>query len=73
MEETKKLLMSVSFDEVNDCYEVTIPQGSNALECVFGMAVIVKLFERDGLMTKDETLSNLNKYLNDPQYNELRS
>lgn len=69
----KKLLFKVEFDEELGYYEVNIPEGSSALETVFGMAVIAKLFERDGIMTKEEVLTNFQRYLNEPQYQEVVS
>lgn len=71
--ENKKLLLKVDFDDELGCYDVTIPEGSSALEVVFCMAVVTKLFERDGIMTKEEVLENFNRYLTDKQYEELKS
>lgn len=70
-ENEKKLLLKVEFNDETQGYEVTVPQGSSALEVVFGMAVITKIFERDGIMTKEEVIENLNRYLNDSQYEEV--
>lgn len=68
----KKVLMQVSFDEDNGNYSVMLGEGSSVPETAFSMAVVIKCLIKDGyLENKSEIMTLVNKYLDDPQYNEL--
>ena len=71
MEQDNRILFKIAVNDVTNSYQITIPEGSNVMEVIFGVAVIAKVFERDGLMTKDEFMLNFERYLNDKQYEEV--
>ena len=54
-------------------YVVEISNGMSVNEVAFGMVVIMKCFERDGVIKADEMLELINKYMGDPQYEELKN
>ena len=58
-------------DEGNYC--VTIAEGSSVAEVAFAIAVVLKVLERDGVIDKSEMQTLIGKYLEDPQYEELKS
>lgn len=69
----KKLLLAVAFSEENNTYSVDIPAGSSVAETAFGMAVVIKCLIRDGVVEKSTDVTDLvNKYLEDPQYQEVQ-
>ena len=72
-EQLSQDLLRVSFDNENGRYEVEVPQGSSLNETAFCIAVVIKCFVRDGLIEKEEMLELINKYLEDPQYQEVTS
>ena len=71
-DENKILLMAVAFDQTNNTYSVDLAKGSNVAETAFSMAVIIKCLIRDGIIKEAKDVTDLiNKYLDDPQYNEV--
>lgn len=73
MESNKKILMAVAFDEDNNTYIIDIPSGSSVSETAFCMSVVIKCLIRDSIIKDSAEVTNLiNKYLTDPQYNELK-
>jgi hypothetical protein len=54
-------------------YSVIINKNASVPEVAFCMTVIIKCFERDGVIDKEEMLDMINRYLNDPQYEEVTS
>lgn len=72
-DENKVLLMAVAFDQTNNTYSVDLAKGSNVAETAFSMAVVIKCLIRDGIIKEAKDVTDLiNKYLDDPQYNEVK-
>lgn len=72
-EENKILLMAVAFDQTNNTYSVDLAKGSNVAETAFSMAVVIKCLIRDGIIKEAKDVTDLiNKYLEDPQYSEVK-
>ena len=72
-DENKILLMAVAFDQTNNTYSVDLAKGSNVAETAFSMAVVIKCLIRDGIIKEAKDVTDLvNKYLEDPQYNEVK-
>ena len=64
-------LLSVTFNDGK--YEVKIPKGSNVAETAFCMAVIIKVLTRDNLVSgTKEVLDAIIRYLDDPQFEEVK-
>ena len=64
-------LLSVTFNDGK--YEVKIPKGSNVAETAFCMAVIIKVLTRDNLVSgTKEVLDAITRYLDDPQFEEVK-
>jgi hypothetical protein len=71
MEETKKMLMKVTFDEETGNYIVELSKGGSVPEMAFAISVVIKCLTRDGYVEKSEDfIAMISNYLNDPQYNE---
>lgn len=72
-DENKILLMAVAFDQTKNTYSVDLAKGSNVAETAFSMAVVIKCLIRDGIIKEANDVTDLiNKYLDDPQYNEVK-
>ena len=72
-DENKILLMAVAFDQTKNTYSVDLAKGSNVAETAFSMAVVIKCLIRDGIIKDAKDVTDLiNKYLDDPQYNEVK-
>lgn len=70
---SKITLMSVTYDLDKNNYTVSLAKGSNVAEAAFGMSIIIKCLVRDKVIEKpDEILTLIKKYLDDPQYEELK-
>ena len=68
-----KMLIGVAYDEERDSYIVDLGKGSSVPETAFGISVIVKCLIRDKIIEdKKDLLDLVNKYLDDPLYNELK-
>ena len=67
-----KILLECSFDEENGAYRFRSSEGASANEIIFCIAGLFRCFDRDGIAKKEDCLNLLQKYLNDPQYEELR-
>ena len=66
-------LLNVSFDNNDNTYKVMVPKGSNAAETAFCIAVLAKVFVRDGIIKNaKELLDAVNKYIDDPQFEEVK-
>lgn len=73
MNDNKKLILAVAFDEENNCYSIDIPAGSNAAETAFAMAVVIKCFVKDNIIDDHKIMTDMiNKYLTDSQYDEVQ-
>ena len=72
-DENKIMIMAVAFDQTKNTYSVDLAKGSNVAETAFSMAVVIKCLIRDGIIKEAKDVTDLiNKYLDDPQYNEVK-
>ena len=70
--DNKKLILAVAFDDDANTYTVDIPAGSSVQETAFAMAIVIKCLIRDGVIEKASDVTSLvDKYVNDPQYQEV--
>ena len=68
----KKTLIKVEFNNETGQYSVELGQGSSVAETAFAVSVIIKCLVRDKIIDNSKImLDAINKYLNDPQYNEI--
>lgn len=66
------MLICVAFDEDKGNYFVDLGKGSSIPETAFGVCIIIKCLLKDGyIKDKAEFLDLVNKYLDDPQYEEI--
>lgn len=66
------MLMTVAFDHVKNAYFVDLGKGSNVAETAFAMTVVIKCLLKDNIIKNASEVTDLiNKYLSDPQYNEV--
>lgn len=69
----KVILMAVAFSESKDSYIVNLAKGSNVAETAFAMSVVIKCLMKDGIIKSPADVTDLiDKYLNDPQYEEVK-
>lgn len=68
----KQELIKVMFDNEQGIYEVIAKQGISVEEVVFAVCVIMKCLERDKIISNDEFIALVKKYLTDPQYEEVQ-
>lgn len=69
----KNNLLVVSFDDETNRYSIEIPKGSSVPETVFSFAIVVKCWLRDGVIKEtNDIFKMLEKYVNDPQYEEVK-
>ena len=68
----KKIILECSFDEEDGSYQFRVPEGQSAEEVLFCISAFIKCIDRDGIIPKDVSLDLLNKYMTDPQYEELK-
>ena len=67
----KNILEVSSNDE--GLYQITIGEGNSVEEVAFAISVIIKCFNRDEVIAKEDMLKLIDKYLNDVQYEEVQS
>lgn len=67
----KNVLLQCSFDDEAGFYEFSSPSGRSPEEVIFCIAALMKVFDRDGVMPMSMSRDLLNKYLTDPQYEEI--
>lgn len=73
LNDDKVLLMAVAFSPDKNMYSVDIAQGSNVAETAFAMSIVIKCLIKDGIIEDGKVMTDLIvKYLNDPQYDELK-
>ena len=71
-ENSKRLIIAISFDEYKGVYNVKLPAGSNLAEAAFGIAAFIKCLVRDKVIkTPTEFIEQIQKYTFDVQYKEL--
>lgn len=69
----KKILMAVAFDDSNNTYSVDLGAGSSVPETAFAMTIVIKCLIKDGIIKDANEVTDLiNKYLTDPQYQEVK-
>ena len=67
------ILMAVAFSESKNSYIVDLAKGSNVAETAFAMSVVIKCLMKDGIIKSPTDVTDLiDKYLNDPQYEEVK-
>lgn len=72
-QDERVLLLAVAFDHVKNTYFVDLAKGSNIAETAFAVSVVIKCLIKDGVIKNSEEFTDLiTKYLNDPQYDELK-
>lgn len=67
----KRQIVTV-YDDSEGTYSVSVNAGS-VEETAFAIAVIIKCLNRDEIVSKEQMLELINKYLNDVQYEEVVS
>lgn len=73
MNETTKLILEITFNEESGNYDMKVGKAMSVNEVMFGVAALIKCLVRDGVVEdKNVPVEMLNKYLNDPQYDELK-
>ena len=65
-------LLKIEYDNEMSVYKYTCPQNVNVNEIIFSIAGLIKCFNRDGVLKIEECTELLQKYLTDPQYDELK-
>ena len=69
----RDILMAVAFSESKNSYIVDLAKGSNVAETAFAMSVVIKCLMKDGIIKSPADVTDLiDKYLNDPQYEEVK-
>ena len=67
------IFMAVAFSESKNSYIVDLAKGSNVAETAFAMSVVIKCLMKDGIIKSPADVTDLiDKYLNDPQYEEVK-
>lgn len=67
-----KNILSIDYNDENGNYNVKMPKGSNLAETMFSIAAMIRCLVRDNVIeNKDVAVEMLNKYLSDPQYEEV--
>ena len=73
MENNRRIILAVAFDDAKNQYIVDIPSGSSVTESAFAMSVVIKCLVKDGIISDASEVTNLiTKYLTDPQYEEVK-
>lgn len=66
-------LMRVSYNDAKNVYSVDLAEGSSIAETAFAMCVVIKCLKRDGIIKETNEVTDLiHKYLEDPQYEEVK-
>lgn len=63
-------IISVAFD--GERYNISAGQNTSWAEVAFAFNVVVRIFDREGIVTKKEFIDKLTQYLNDPQWDEVK-
>lgn len=68
----KQLILAIAYSADKNQYSFDIPQGMSLQEVAFAVAALAKCLKRDNVIETEQIFIDLvNKYLNDPQYNEV--
>ena len=54
-------------------YKVSVNEGSSVEEVAFAITVVIKCFDRDKVISKENFKELIDKYLNDVQYEEVQN
>lgn len=71
MEEEIHTLLKVSVSPDGKQYNIELAQGSTVPETAFCMMTVIKSLVKAEYCTTEEFVDLLNKYLSDPQYDEV--
>lgn len=67
-------VLAVRFNHDKNVYTVSTSQGSSVNEMAFAVMVVIKTLMRDGyIKDSKEFIDLINKYLGDPQYEEVKN
>lgn len=68
----KHLILAIAYDSDKNQYSFDIPSGMSLQEVAFSIAALTKCLTRDQVIETEQLFIDLvNKYLTDPQYNEV--
>lgn len=68
-----KEIITVSTSDDGKNYNIKIPCGTSVNEVMFGVAVAIKCFVRDGVIDNAKIATDmLDRYLNDTQFDEIK-
>ena len=71
-QDDKQLVLAIAYSTEKNVYSFDIPQGMSLQEVAFAVSALAKCLKRDGVIETEQIFVDLiNKYLNDPQYNEV--
>lgn len=69
----QKTVLAVTYNVTTNAYTVGTCQGSSVAEMAFAVMVIIRTLKRDGYIKDfEEFLTNVKKYLDDPQFDEVK-
>lgn len=68
----KQLILAIAYSADKNQYSFDIPQGMSLQEVAFAVSALARCLKRDKVIETEQIFVDLvNKYLNDPQYNEV--
>lgn len=71
--DNKKLILEITFDDESGNYNLKAGKDMSVNEVMFGVAALIRCLVRDKVVDdKNVPVEMLNRYLNDPQYDELK-
>ena len=66
-------ILKMTLNKDTGMYNFKVPAGGNLSECFFAIAAFVRSLARDNYIeSKEAGLEQIKKYLEDPQYDELK-
>lgn len=73
MNDKNKIILEISFNEEIGNYNIRVGSGMSVNECVFAISAFMRCLVRDNVVEgKQILLDLLSRYLNDPQFDELK-
>lgn len=74
MNDKNKLILEVSFNEEIGNYDIRVGSGMSVNECMFGISAFMRCLVRDKVVEDKQILLDLlSRYLNDPQFDEIKT
>lgn len=71
--DNKLPILTIAYDNDKNQYTFNIPQGMSLQEVAFAIAALIKCLVRESVIKDDRVFIDfINKYLTDPQYNEVK-